>query len=184
MTEQKYLVISDIHGGRNGAETLLEAMKHHGISTVLCLGDVLYHGPRNDLPQDYDPKTVISLMNSIKDNIIAVRGNCEAEVDQMVLEFSCMADYNIIPFSERKVFMSHGHIYSPDHLPALRPGDIFLSGHTHIPTCNMKDGIYLLNPGSITLPKENHPQTYAVLTEHSFTIYTKTHEVYMQTSFK
>lgn len=180
----KYLVVSDIHGALSGAEAVKKAKEYHQIQTVLCLGDILYHGPRNDLPEDYAPKKVITIMNDLKDNIIAVRGNCEAEVDQMVLQFACMADYNIIPMDQRKVFMSHGHIYSPDNLPSLTKGDIFLSGHTHVPTTNInEEGIYLLNPGSVSLPKENHPRTYAVLSEDDFTIYTLDHKEYMHISF-
>lgn len=180
----KYLVVSDIHGALSGAEAVTEAKDYHAVETILCLGDILYHGPRNDLPVDYAPKKVITIMNALKDHIIAVRGNCEAEVDQMVLEFPCMADYNIIPLKNRKVFMSHGHIYSPSHLPTLVKGDIFLSGHTHVPTAKANEsGIYLLNPGSVSLPKEGHPRTYGILTENDFTVYTLDHKEYMHVSF-
>lgn len=179
----KYLVVSDIHGALSGAEAIVEAKKHHNIEKILCLGDILYHGPRNDLPEDYAPKKVIEIMNGLKDDIIAVRGNCEAEVDQMVLEFPCMADYNAFYMNDTKVFLSHGHIYSPDKLPILKENDIFLSGHTHIPTTDKKNGIYLLNPGSISLPKQNHPRTYAVLSETDFTIYTLDHKQYMHVEF-
>lgn len=180
----KYLVISDIHGALSGAQAMLEAKNIHKTDMILCLGDILYHGPRNDLPNDYAPKKVIPIMNQVKNEIIAVRGNCEAEVDQMVLEFPCMADYNILPLQNRKIFLSHGHIYSPSHLPTLNPEDAFLSGHTHIPTAKKENGIYLLNPGSISLPKENHPRTYALLDETGFTVYTLDHKQYMQIFFK
>ncbi len=180
----KFLVISDIHGALSGAEAIVEAMKYHNLKQILCLGDILYHGPRNDLPEDYAPKKVIPIMNDLKNDIISVRGNCDAEVDQMVLEFPCMADYNIIPFDTHKVFMSHGHIYSPNNLPTLEENDCFLSGHTHIPTAKKENGIFLLNPGSISLPKENHPRSYAVLTEDDFTIYTLDHTEYMHIPFK
>ena len=179
----KYLVISDIHGALSGAQAILDAKTHHKIKTILCLGDILYHGPRNDLPQDYAPKKVIPIMNGLKNDIIAVRGNCEAEVDQMVLEFPCMADYNILPLTNRKVFLSHGHIYSPSHFPTLSNEDAFLSGHTHIPTAKKEDDIYLLNPGSISLPKENHPRTYAILDDTAFTIFTLDHKEYMSIKF-
>lgn len=178
-----YLVVSDIHGAYSGAQAIEDALKYHNLKNTLCLGDVLYHGPRNDLPNDYAPKKVIPIMNQLKNNIICVRGNCEAEVDQMVLEFPCMADYNIVPMKTHKVFMSHGHIYSPNNLPTLNENDCFLSGHTHIPTAYQKDGIYLLNPGSISLPKEDHPRTYAVLTDDSFTVYTLEHKEYMKIDF-
>lgn len=175
----KYLVVSDIHGALSGAEAIKDSFSYHQVDWILCLGDILYHGPRNDLPVDYKPKAVIPIMNDLADKIISVRGNCDAEVDQMVLSFACTADYNIIPFAKRKVFMSHGHIYSPDHLPKLQKGDVFLSGHTHIPTAYEKDGIYLLNPGSTSLPKGGHPATYALLDEQSFIIYTLDHKEYM-----
>jgi putative phosphoesterase len=180
----KYLVISDIHGDLTGAEILQKAVEQLQPDRILCLGDILYHGPRNDLPENYAPKKVIPIMNALKDRIIAVRGNCEAEVDQMVLAFPCMADYNVIPMGSMNVFMSHGHIYGPDHLPSLNENDIFLSGHTHIPTAVKKNGIYLLNPGSVSLPKEGHPRTYALLDETGFTIYTVDGTVYMQIKFE
>ena len=179
----RYLVISDIHGDLTGAEIVQQAAERVQPDRILCLGDILYHGPRNDLPANYAPKKVIPIMNSYTDKIIAVRGNCEAEVDQMVLNFPCMADCNVIPMDTRDIFMSHGHIYGPDHLPALKAGDIFLSGHTHIPTADQKDGIYLFNPGSVSLPKGGHPRTYAVLHETGFIIYTSDHQEYMKSMF-
>ncbi len=183
MSNFTFLVVSDIHGSLSGAKAMEENFQYHHADRILCLGDVLYHGPRNDLPEDYAPKQVITIMNAHAKDLIAVRGNCEAEVDQMVLDFACMADYNIIPLPQRNAFLSHGHIYGPDHLPKLSEGDLFLSGHTHIPTAYKKDGIYLLNPGSISLPKENHPRTYGLLEEHQFTIFTFDHKPYMQITF-
>jgi putative phosphoesterase len=180
----KYLVVSDIHGDLTGAEALQNAVEKVQPDRILCLGDILYHGPRNDLPANYAPKKVIPIMNALKDKIIAVRGNCEAEVDQMVLDFACMADYNIVPFGANNIFMSHGHIYGPSSLPSLKENDIFLSGHTHIPTAEKKDGIYLCNPGSISIPKNNHPRTYAVLDEDGFFIYTIDGTLYMSIKFE
>lgn len=179
----KYLVISDIHGALHGASTMTEAFQTHSCDWILCLGDILYHGPRNDVPEDYQPKKVIEIMNANAQHITAVRGNCEAEVDQMVLSFPCMSDANTVFLQNRRVFMSHGHVYAPDHLPVLNNGDAFLSGHTHIPTADCKDGIYLLNPGSVSLPKGGHPCTYGVLDEHGFTVYTADHKKYMSVSF-
>lgn len=179
----KFVVISDIHGDLTGAMAFAEVVQREQPDRILCLGDILYHGPRNDLPENYAPKKVIPIMNSFTDQIIAVRGNCEAEVDQMVLDFPCMADYNVIPFHEQNIFMSHGHIYGPDHLPSLKENDIFLSGHTHIPTADQINGIYLCNPGSISLPKGGHPKTYAVLDDTGFTVYTIDHQEYMHRSF-
>ncbi len=179
----KYLVISDIHGSLSGAQCMIDAFDHHNCSRILCLGDVLYHGPRNDLPEDYAPKKVIEIMNSKWHDICAVRGNCDAEVDQMVLQFALTADYQVFQLGQRRVFMSHGHVYGPDHLPKMEEGDIFLSGHTHIPTAIKTEGIYLLNPGSSALPKQNHPKSYAVLDEEGFTVYTAYHQEYMHVSF-
>lgn len=175
----KYLVVSDIHGSKSGASCIPDLYAFHECDAILCCGDVLYHGPRNNLPKDYAPKEVIAILNPIADHIVAVRGNCDAEVDQMVLDFAVTADYDILFAGKRKIFMSHGHVYGPDNLPKLLPGEVFLSGHTHIPTAEGKEGIYLLNPGSTSLPKGGHPKTYAVLDEHSFTVYTMDHKSYM-----
>ena len=183
MENKTYLIVSDIHGSLSGANAIIEAIKEHQPDFILCLGDILYHGPRNDVPQDYAPKKVIEIMNSLAGKIIAVRGNCDGEVDQMVLQFPITSDTNFIPYQGHFIAMSHGHVYSPDHLPYLHEGDIFLSGHTHIPTCNKKDGIYLLNPGSISLPKQNHPKTYAILKNDTFTIYTLDHTPYMSIDY-
>lgn len=178
-----YLIVSDIHGSLSGAKAVLEACKYHNPDFILCLGDVLYHGPRNDVPKDYAPKKVIEIMNSLTEKLIAVRGNCDGEVDQMVLHFVLTNDTNAIPYHSHQLVLSHGHVYDREHLPYLHPGDIFLSGHTHIPTCDKKDGIYLLNPGSISLPKQNHPRTYGVLAEDVFTVYTLDHRPYMSISY-
>lgn len=173
----KYLVISDIHGSYDAALHLKDAFEHHKCDQIIVCGDILYHGPRNDLPQNYAPKKVIPLMNSYKHIITAVRGNCEAEVDQMVLEFPCMADINVITHNNHRFYISHGHIYSPSKLPDMTENDYFISGHTHIPTVDN----HCLNPGSIALPKNNHPQTYAILDDSCFTIYTTDHKEYMKT---
>lgn len=184
MDEQKpWLVISDIHGALHGAEIMTDAFYRHDVCGILCLGDVLYHGPRNDLPDTYAPKKVISIMNRMADQIIAVRGNCEAEVDQMVLDFPCMATNNTLLYQGRKIFMSHGHVYSPDHLPGMSDRDVFLSGHTHIPTAEKKSGVFLCNPGSPSIPKEGHPKTYGLLAADGFFVLTEEHEIYMKVEF-
>lgn len=175
----KLLVISDIHGALSGAQLVLDALRHHDAREILCLGDILYHGPRNDLPADYAPKQVIEIMNSLADQITAVRGNCEAEVDQMVLSFPVMADYNTFFFRHHRIFMSHGHVYGPDHLPNIPAKTMFLSGHTHIPTAYEKGGVLLCNPGSASLPKDSHPCSYAVIDDSGFTVYTADHQNYM-----
>ena len=179
MIKDTLLVVSDIHGALDGAMIVKDAYEYHKPSAILCLGDVLYHGPRNDLPESYAPKKVIEVMNGLKDVITAVRGNCEAEVDQMVLDFECMADYKVLESGGHAIFMSHGHVYGPKKLPQLNADDIFLSGHTHIPTAVKANGVYMLNPGSVSIPKENHPCTYGLLDPSGFTVFTADHKPYM-----
>lgn len=181
---KRFLVISDIHGDAAGAAVMEEALERHGLKEILCLGDILYHGPRNDLPAGYAPKEVIPVMNRHSEEITAVRGNCDAEVDQMVLDFPITADYSIFFLENRRVFMTHGHVSTPDHMPRLKKSDIFLSGHTHVPTAFAGGGIYMLNPGSVSLPKNGHPKTYAILDEEGFTVYTEKHEEYMSVRFE
>ncbi len=167
----KFLVASDIHGSKSSAEHILRLVQEHQAEKILLLGDVLYHGPRNPLPEDYAPKEVVGLLNSIAAKIIAVRGNCDSEVDQMVLEFSLHRDDLMIVNEGCTIIASHGHIYSPENLPQMNEGDAFIYGHVHLPVAKKQEGKYILNPGSITLPKENNPRSYAVLDEKSFTIY-------------
>lgn len=179
----KYLIVSDIHGALSGAQAMEAAFQFHKADWILIPGDILYHGPRNPVPSDYDPKAVIEIMNRYRNKIIAVRGNCDGEVDQMVLQFPCLSTSNTIPFGSHRLIMSHGHVYGRDNLPEMEAGDIFLSGHTHIPTTDENEGIFLLNPGSISLPKGGHPATYGILDEHGFTVYTLDHKPYMEVHF-
>lgn len=167
----KILVVSDIHGSSASAEKCAELLESAKADQLLLLGDYLYHGPRNPLPQEYNPKLVIQELNRIKEMILGVRGNCDSEVDQMVLEFDMMSDYVVISNEGRRIFATHGHLYSPERLPHLNPNEAFLFGHTHLPVAMKKDGIYLMNPGSITLPKEGNPRSYGILDENGFTVY-------------
>jgi len=159
----KLLVASDIHGAAQWCARLMEAIDQHQPDRVVLLGDLLYHGPRNDLPADYAPKQVIGMLNGIADRVLAVRGNCEAEVDQMVLDFACMADYALLadPQTEHDLFLTHGHVYgaglhnSIDRLPKLRSGDALVYGHTHVKVNQPgPGGIWLFNPGSVGIPKD------------------------------
>jgi len=161
----KLLFASDIHGSASAARNVINTFEQEKADYLVFLGDALYHGPRNPLPDEYNPAEVARLLNSIASKIIAVRGNCDAEVDQMLLDFPITADYNVIPFENFKIFTSHGHLYSPENLPdGLTSKDIFVSGHTHIPIIEKKDGQpVIFNPGSAALPKENHPATYAII---------------------
>lgn len=150
----KLLIASDIHGSAFWCRKLMDRIKEEQPARVILLGDILYHGPRNDLPLDYAPKQVIQMLTEIKDKIICVRGNCEAEVDQMVLPFPCMDEYAQL-FIENKVFYcTHGHHADPDSLPALSEGDVFLYGHTHVKFDQFVSGIHCLNPGSVSIPKD------------------------------
>lgn len=168
----KYMVASDIHGSAFYCRRMLDALHKEQAERLVLLGDLLYHGPRNDLPKEYAPKEVIALLNQNKDKIYAVRGNCEAEVDQMVLEFPVMADYCILSIDGRTFYATHGHVYNQDHLPPLQENDILIHGHTHVLKAQQKDGYVLLNPGSVSIPKEGNPPTYAVLEDNLFTIKT------------
>ena len=166
----KYLFASDIHGSAYYCRKLLDAFREEQAERLVLLGDLLYHGPRNDLPREYAPKEVIALLNEHKNKIYAVRGNCEAEVDQMVLEFPVMADYCILSVDGRTFYATHGHIYNQDNLPPLQEGDILIHGHTHVLKAQQMDGYILLNPGSVSIPKEGNPATYAVMEISIFTI--------------
>ena len=150
----KLLIASDIHGSAYWCRKLMEQIEAEQPDKVILLGDLLYHGPRNDLPKDYCPKEVIPMLVSLKEKILAVRGNCEAEVDQMVLPFPCMADYALVEADGVTLYLTHGHLHSPDRLPPLQSGTVFLSGHTHIKLDKTVDGIRCLNPGSVSIPKD------------------------------
>ncbi len=171
----KYIIANDIHGSLYYTKVLCEAITAHQADQIILLGDLLYHGPRNDLPRDYNPKEVIGLLNHWKDKIIAIRGNCDSEVDQMVLAFDCMSDYIIIQQQDYKIFLTHGHIYNPENMPKLHTGDIFLFGHIHIPVMKQQDGVYILNAGSISLPKQDSHHAYAILENKNYQIYDENH---------
>lgn len=173
------IVVSDIHGSIDSVEHLLDAMKFHHIHQVLALGDFLYHGPRNPIPEHYAPKEVIAVLNTL--SIQAVRGNCDAEVDQMMLNFPIMDTVKYLQVGNKQCAMTHGHIISPDH--PVENADMILFGHVHLPIAKKEKDLIILNPGSITLPKENNPRTYAVLDDHSFTIYTLDHQIFASIEF-
>jgi len=164
----KWLIASDIHGSAHYCSKLIEAYKSENADKVLLLGDILYHGPRNDLPSGYNPKAVITMLNEIKDRILCVRGNCDAEVDQMVLEFPIMADYAIIDICGKSIFATHGHIYNEQNLPPLKHGDILLHGHTHVSICREYENYTYINPGSVSIPKEDTHHGYIILEDSTF----------------
>lgn len=160
----KLMIASDIHGSALYCGQLLEAMDREQPDRLLLLGDILYHGPRNDLPEEYDPKTVIAMLNARKQDLVCVRGNCDTEVDQMVLDFPIMADYCLLMTENRMIFATHGHHYNLGQLPTLHPGDILLHGHTHVPAWQAfgQDNRYF-NPGSVSIPKESSARGYMML---------------------
>lgn len=149
----KYMFASDIHGSAYYTRKIAEKFEKSGAKKLILLGDLLYHGPRNDLPKEYAPKEVLSILNTYKDYILAVRGNCDSEVDQMVLEFPMMADYAFFSFEGVDIYASHGHIYNPDHLLPMQSGAGFIFGHIHLPIAEKRGEYYILNPGSASLPK-------------------------------
>ena len=160
----KWMIASDLHGSAYYCRKMLEAFEREGADRLFLLGDLLYHGPRNDLPREYAPKEVIPLLNGKKEKLLCVRGNCDAEVDQMVLEFPVRADYAVLPVGQRLIYATHGHIYHVKNLPPLAPGDVLLHGHTHVPAwTEFGQGNLYLNPGSVSIPKENSPHSYMTL---------------------
>ena len=164
----KWMIASDIHGSAACCEKLLAAFGREQADRLLLLGDLLYHGPRNDLPQGYAPKEVIAQLSGVKDKVFCVRGNCEAEVDQMVLPFPVLADYCLLEQKGRVIFATHGHHYNLENPPLLQPGDVLLHGHTHIPAKDNSLGFWYLNPGSVSIPKENSPHSYMTLEDGQF----------------
>ena len=164
----KLMIASDIHGSAFYCRKLLEAWNCEKPDKLLLLGDILYHGPRNDLPMEYAPKQVISMLNEMKEEILCVRGNCEAEVDQMVLEFPVLADYCILYEAGHMIYATHGHVHNEKNVPPLKKGDILLHGHTHVPTCNVHEDYVYINPGSVSIPKENSPHSYMIYENGEF----------------
>ena len=161
----KWMVASDLHGSAAACEGLLAAYEREGADKLLLLGDLLYHGPRNPLPAGYDPKRCYELLNECRDEILCVRGNCDAAVDQMVLEFPIMAEYILLQLGRRTVFATHGDLWHPAHPPLLAPDFILLTGHTHHPACDIYPDFLYLNPGSPALPKDTAHRGYLILEE-------------------
>lgn len=194
----KWLIASDIHGSAYFCEKLIEAYKRENADKILLLGDILYHGPRNDLPEGYAPKQVIAMLNEMAQDILCVRGNCDAEVDQMVLDFPLMADYAIITDDAMNshcakgskedgqriripiIYATHGHVYNNGNLPPLQAGDILLHGHTHVPACEQYETHIYINPGSVSIPKEGSPHSYMVFDGEVFEWKTLEGEVYRE----
>ena len=164
----KLLIASDIHGSAYYCRLLLDRLREEKADRMLLLGDILYHGPRNDLPKDYAPKEVIAMLNPLKNKIFCVRGNCDTEVDQMVLDFPVLADYSVIPVGNRLIYATHGHIYNQNNLPPLSKGDILLNGHTHVPKCSDCGDCVYMNCGSVSIPKEGSAHSYMIFENGEF----------------
>lgn len=168
----KLMFASDLHGSQSACERVLARYDAEGADRLILLGDLLYHGPRNDLPDRYDPRAVTAMLNGVKDELLCVRGNCDAEVDQMVLDFPIQADYALFDLDGTTAFVTHGHLFNLDCLPPHKDGDLLIHGHTHVLTVQQKDGMTYINPGSAALPKEDNPKTYMIYERGVFTIKT------------
>ena len=166
----KLLIASDIHGSATWCRRLMDAVSRETPNRIVLLGDVLYHGPRNDLPEGYAPKEVAAMLNGVAESIVAVRGNCDAEVDQMVLNFPILADYMTIYEAGCMWFITHGHIHNLENLPPLKPGDLLIHGHTHIQAMEPAGQIIYINPGSVSIPKAGNAHSYMIYENREFTI--------------
>ncbi len=176
----KIMIASDIHGSAYWCKKMLECFEAEKADRLFLLGDLLYHGPRNDLPKEYDPKKVCEMLNGYKNKILCVRGNCDSEVDQMIIDFPIMADYALLVEEGKTFFMTHGHIFNNEKLPPLKEGDFLVNGHTHIPAFDKKEGYTYVNPGSVSIPKENSKNGYIVLENGRFIFKTLEGEVYRE----
>lgn len=164
----RIMIVSDIHGSAYYCEKMIKAYKLEGADKIIILGDILYHGPRNDLPLDYNPKKVIEKLNEIKNEILCVRGNCDTEVDQMVLDFPILAEYAIVDFDNHIGFITHGHVFNKQNMPKIKPGEILINGHTHIPAFERYNEYIYINPGSISIPKGDSENSYIMYEKGKF----------------
>ncbi|EAW1147810.1 phosphodiesterase [Salmonella enterica subsp. arizonae serovar 38:z4,z23:-] len=166
----KLMFASDIHGSLPATERVLERFAQSGARWLVILGDVLNHGPRNALPEGYAPAQVAERLNAVATQIIAVRGNCDSEVDQMLLHFPITAPWQKILTQERRLFLTHGHLFGPTNLPALRAGDVLVYGHTHLPVAQQQEGLYHFNPGSVSIPKGGYAASYGILDDNVLSV--------------
>ena len=164
----RWMIASDIHGSKYYCKKLLEAYDRENAGRLLLLGDILYHGPRNDLPRDYSTKSVAKMLNEHKKDILCVRGNCDTEVDQMVLPFPVLADYALLEADGVWLYATHGHIWNEENLPPMAPGTVLLNGHFHVPVCREHEGYVYMNPGSVSIPKEGSAGSYMVAERGTF----------------
>ena len=179
----KIMIASDLHGSSKYCRALLDAHACERPDKLLLLGDLLYHGPRNNLPDEYDTRAVAQMLNAVRDELMCVRGNCDCDVDQMVLEFPILADYALLYAGGHMIFATHGHLFNESKLPMLKRGDILLHGHTHVYVCREHENYTYVNPGSVSLPKENTPRGYMLLTDEGFVWKTLEGEIYRTYQF-
>ncbi|MCG3731828.1 phosphodiesterase [Vibrio cincinnatiensis] len=178
----KLFIASDLHGSLPATEKTLQAFSDSGAETLILLGDLLNHGPRNPIPTGYNPPAVAECLNQYAQHIMAVRGNCDSEVDQMLLAFPMMSDFSwVLLESGRRLFLTHGHLYHEENHPPLRSGDVFIQGHTHIALAESQAGIYRFNPGSVTFPRNRGVASYGLLEEEMLTVYSFDKQVLAQT---
>lgn len=159
----KLFFASDLHGCLAATEKTLDLFVQSEAEHLVLLGDILNHGPRNPVPEAYSPPQVAERLNQYAERIIAVRGNCDSEVDQMLLSFPMMMDYSwVLLESGQRLFLTHGHLYNGANIPALKAGDVLVHGHTHIAMAHKRQDIVVFNPGSVTFPRENQPASYGL----------------------
>jgi len=164
----KWIIASDLHGSKLYCEKLCARIDEEKADAVFLLGDLLYHGPRNALPGEYEPMAVAKMLNARKNLITCVRGNCDAEVDQMVLEFPITADYALAEYNGRRIFFTHGHLFGKTNPPPLKEGDVFIYGHVHVQDAELSGGIVYINPGSVSIPKCESRHGYILFEEGVF----------------
>ena len=159
----KIMIASDIHGSAFYCKKLVDAYNSEKAEKLVLLGDNLYHGPRNALPVEYDPQQVAKMLNDMAQEILCVRGNCDCEVDQMVLDFPVLADYGVMFYKDHLIYITHGHIFNKENMPKMHDGDMILAGHTHVPACDQVGECLYLNPGSVSIPKEGSAHSYMII---------------------
>lgn len=156
----KYVVVSDIHGSLYYTKVLLDIIKKEEPDQIIILGDLYYHGPRNPLPREYNPMEVAKILNTLKEQLIVIRGNCDAVVDEMISEFSFVDHYNII-INNKKVMFTHGHLYNKEYIPD--DIDVLIYGHFHTGFIERVNKVLCVNAGSITLPKNNTANSLLII---------------------
>ena len=176
----KLFIVSDLHGSAEYCRQMIDAFVNENADKMIILGDVLYHGPRNDLPEVYSPKAVLAMLDAVKENVICVSGNCDAEIDRMLLPFPVVSDLGVIFVDGLNIYFAHGHKETPN----LLKGDIYITGHTHVQLNAVENGYYHLNPGSVSLPKEDSKQGYIVYEDKKFTFKTLDGEAFDELEIK